>query len=145
MQRFLFPNQIKTLLFFMLLQNFPNGWAKEVLSEAESLTEVRIDDVLGVFLEDIKQGLAETKSWPPLFPPYSVSKAALNAYTRILANKYPNFYINCVSPGFVKTDISYNTGILTVDEGAESLVRLALLPNGGPTGLYFLRQEVTPF
>ncbi|XP_008232781.1 PREDICTED: short-chain dehydrogenase/reductase 2b-like [Prunus mume] len=139
------PRIVNVSSRFAKLMNFPNGWAKEVLSEAESLTEVRIDDVLGVFLEDIKQGLAETKSWPPLFPPYSVSKAALNAYTRILANKYPNFYINCVSPGFVKTDISYNTGVLTIDEGAESLVWLALLPNGGPTGLYFLRQEVTPF
>ncbi|XP_020413928.1 (+)-neomenthol dehydrogenase-like isoform X2 [Prunus persica] len=139
------PRIVNVSSRFAKLMNFPNGWAKEVLSEAESLTEVRIDDVLGVFLEDVKQGLAETKSWPPLFPPYSVSKAALNAYTRILANKYPNFYINCVSPGFVKTDISYNTGILTIEEGAESLVRLAILPNGGPTGLYFLRQEVTPF
>ncbi|KAB2622324.1 (+)-neomenthol dehydrogenase-like [Pyrus ussuriensis x Pyrus communis] len=127
------------------LMNFPNGWAKEVLSDAESLTEERIDAVLSEFLEDYKQGLLETKSWPLIFPAYKVSKAALNAYTRTLAKKYPKFCINCGSPGSVKTDMTFNFGILTIDEGAESIVRLALLPNGGPTGLYFVRKEVTPF
>ncbi|CAL9007084.1 unnamed protein product [Prunus brigantina] len=97
------------------------------------------------FWKTFKQSSLDSKSWPPIFPPYSVSKAAVNAYTRILANKYPSFCINAVSPGFVKTDLSFNTGILTIDEGAESLVRLALLPNGGPTGHYFSRKEVTPF
>ncbi|CAN6711113.1 unnamed protein product [Malus baccata var. baccata] len=125
------------------LMNFPNGWAKEVLSDAERLTEEKIDSVLIRFLEDLKKG--DTKIWSPIFPPYTVSKAALNAYTRILAKKYPNFCINCVSPGFVKTDITFNVGILTIDEGAESLVRLALLPNGGPTGLYFDQKEVASF
>ncbi|XP_050142006.1 (+)-neomenthol dehydrogenase-like isoform X3 [Malus sylvestris] len=127
------------------LMNFPNGWAKEVLSDAESLTEERIDAVLSEFLEDYKQGLLETKRWPLIFPAYKVSKAALNAYTRTLAKKYPKFCVNCGSPGSVKTDMTFNYGILTIDEGAESIVRLALLPNGGPTGLYFVRKEVTPF
>ncbi|CAN6568054.1 unnamed protein product [Malus baccata var. baccata] len=124
------------------LMNFPNGWPKEVLSDAETLTEERIDSVLSGFLEDSKRGLQDIKIWPPVFPPYTVSKAALNAYTRILAKKYPNFCINCGSPGFVKTDMSFNAGILTIDEGAESIVRLALLPNGGSTGLYFSRKEI---
>ncbi|PQQ15721.1 (+)-neomenthol dehydrogenase-like isoform X2 [Prunus yedoensis var. nudiflora] len=127
------------------LMNFPNGWAKEVLSDAESLTEERIDAVLAEHLEDLKQGLVENKSWPTIFPPYTVSKTAVNAYTRILAKKYPNFYINCVSPGFVNTDITFNTGTLTIEEGAESLVWLALLPNGSPTGHFFSRKKATPF
>ncbi|BBH02171.1 NAD(P)-binding Rossmann-fold superfamily protein [Prunus dulcis] len=71
------------------LMNFPNGWAKEVLSDAESLTKREIDAVLAEHLEDLKQGLVENKSWPTIFPPYTVSKAAVNAYTRILAKKYP--------------------------------------------------------
>ncbi|XP_048421999.1 (+)-neomenthol dehydrogenase-like isoform X3 [Pyrus x bretschneideri] len=126
-------------------KNFPNGWAKEVLSDANSLTEERIDAVLSEFLEDHKQGLLGTKSWPPTSPAYAVSKAALNAYTRILANKYPNIYINCVSPGFVKTDMTFNAGFLTIDEGAENVAWLALLPSGGPTGLYFIKKEITPY
>ncbi|VVA40639.1 PREDICTED: (+)-neomenthol dehydrogenase [Prunus dulcis] len=139
------PRIVNVSSRFAKLMNFPNAWAKEVPSDAESLTEERIDAVVSGFLEDFKQGSLDSKSWPPIFPPYSVSKAAVNAYTRILANRYPSFCINAVSPGFVKTDLSFNTGILTIDEGAESLVRLALLPSGGPTGHYFSRKEVTPF
>ncbi|XP_068316038.1 (+)-neomenthol dehydrogenase-like isoform X4 [Pyrus communis] len=127
------------------LMFFSDGWAKGVLSDAESLTEERIDGVVSEFLEDFKQGLVEAKNWPPILSAYSVSKAALNAYTRILAKRWPNFCINCVCPGFVKTDITCNSGILTIDEGAESVVRLALLPNGGPTGQYFIRKEGTPY
>ncbi|GLT84577.1 hypothetical protein SLE2022_027980 [Rubroshorea leprosula] len=76
---------------------------------------------------------------------YMLSKAAMNAYTRILANKHPSLCINCVCPGYVKTDITYNTGVLTVDEGAQGPVRLASLPNGGPSGLFFSRLEESEF
>ncbi|XP_062029721.1 (+)-neomenthol dehydrogenase-like isoform X1 [Rosa rugosa] len=127
------------------LSDFPDGWPKDVLSNAESLTEKRIDAVLSQLLEDLKQGLVETKGWPRYFSAYAVSKAALNAYTRILAKKYPSFYINCVCPGYTKTDLNCKSGILTIDEGAESIVRLALLPNGSPTGQFFIRKELSPF
>ncbi|XP_061340155.1 (+)-neomenthol dehydrogenase-like [Gastrolobium bilobum] len=127
------------------LEFISNGWAIGVLSDVESLTEEKVDEVLNQFLEDFRESLVETKGWPAFAPGYSVSKAALNAYTRILAKKYPTFYINAVSPGFVKTDLNYNNGILTVEEGAESAVRLALLPNGGPSGLFFSQNEVAPF
>ncbi|XP_059599059.1 (+)-neomenthol dehydrogenase isoform X2 [Vitis vinifera] len=126
-------------------QNIPNEWAKGVLSDAENLTEETVIEVLNQFLKDFKEGLLEAKSWPTFFSAYRVSKAALNAYTRLLAKKYPTFCINCVCPGYVKTDINYNSGILTVEEGAESPVRLALLPDGGPSGLFFVRKEVSDF
>ena len=129
----------------MLFQNINNEWAKAVLSDAENLTEERIDEVLDQFLKDFKEGLSEAKSWPDFLSAYTVSKAALNAYTRILARKYPTLCINCVCPGFVKTDINYNCGILTVEEGAESPVRLALLLDGGPSGQFFIRKEVSEF
>uniref|UniRef100_A0A7N2KMZ1 Uncharacterized protein n=1 Tax=Quercus lobata TaxID=97700 RepID=A0A7N2KMZ1_QUELO len=75
--------------------------------------------------------------WTLMLPAYSISKVTLNAYTRILAKKFPNMCINCVHPGYVKTDINWNTGILTVEEGARGPVMLALLPDGGPNGCYF--------
>ncbi|WKA06045.1 hypothetical protein VitviT2T_023971 [Vitis vinifera] len=127
------------------LQNIKNEWAKAVLSDAENLTEERVDEVLNQFLKDFKEGLLEAKSWPSNLSAYTVSKAALNAYTRILARKYPTLCINCVCPGFVKTDLNYNSGILTIEEGAESPVRLALLPDGGPSGQFFVRKEVSEF
>lgn len=52
---------------------------------------------------------------------YVISKAATNAYTRILAKKFPKICINSICPGYVKTDLNHNNGVLTVEEGAESL------------------------
>ena len=129
----------------MLTQNLTNEWAKGLLSDADNLTEEKIDEVLNEFLKDSKEGYLVNKGWPEVFSPYIVSKAALNAYTRVMAKKYPSISINCVCPGFVKTDINGNTGKLSVEEGAESPVRLALMRNGAPSGLLFIRQEISPF
>ena len=141
----MFESMVNLSFVVMLFQRIPNDWAKKVLSHTESLTEDRIDEVLREFLKDFKEGSLESKGWPTFMPAYTVSKAAMNAYTRILAKKHPGFLINCVCPGFTKTDINFNTGIITAEEGAASPVRLALLPNDGPSGLFFIRSEVTPF
>lgn len=128
-----------------LLQNIPNQWAKRVFDDIENLTEERIDEVLKEFIKDFKEGSLENKGWPTIMSAYVVSKAAMNSYTRILAKKYPNMCINCVCPGFVKTDINKNTGMLPVDQGAASVVRLALLPDGSSSGLFFIREELSNF
>ncbi|XVF22597.1 hypothetical protein REPUB_Repub12eG0185100 [Reevesia pubescens] len=129
-----------------LLENIPNQWAKKVLSDVESLSEDRVDEVLKQFLKDFKEGLLEAQGWPTYFSAYTLSKAAMNAYTRILAKEYPSFLVNCIGPGFVKTDITCNIGVLTAAEGAENVARLALLSNDGPSGLFFLRKgEVSCF
>ncbi|XP_030550886.2 (+)-neomenthol dehydrogenase-like [Rhodamnia argentea] len=119
------------------LENLPEGLAREVFSNAESLTEGKVDEVLKEFLNNFQQGSLRTKGWPVDVCAYRVSKMALNAYTRIIAAKHPTFRINCICPGFVKTDINCNTGVLTPEEGAEGPVSLALLPNGGPSGRFF--------
>ena len=97
------------------------------------------------FQKDFKEDSLEFKGWPTSLSSYIVSKASLNAYTRVLAKNLSNFRINCSNPGYVKTDINGNAGVLTIEEGAQSVVKLALLPNGGPTGLFFDRQEVSTF
>ncbi|KAL3517132.1 hypothetical protein ACH5RR_024034, partial [Cinchona calisaya] len=61
----------------------------------------------------------------------------MNAYTRILAKKFPNFKVNCLCPGFVITDINDNIGWMSVEEGAEGPVKLALLPDDGLSVLFF--------
>ncbi|XP_027115123.1 (+)-neomenthol dehydrogenase [Coffea arabica] len=127
------------------LELLSHQWAIEVLSDGESLTEERVDKVVTEFLKDFKDGTAEAKCWPATFTAYKVSKAAINAYTRILAKKYPTICINCVCPGYCKTDITCNTGFSTAAEGAEGPVKLALLPDGGPSGLFFSRKEVTTY
>ena len=128
-----------------MLQNIANEWANRLLSDAENLTKEKIDHVLDQFLKDFKEGSYVTKGWPSQGSGYIVSKAALNAYTRILAKKYPSFCINAVCPGRVKTDFNFNIGTFTVDEGAERVVRLALRANGGPSGLFFSRNQAVSF
>ncbi|WVZ05524.1 hypothetical protein V8G54_018870 [Vigna mungo] len=128
-----------------LLKNIVNKWAKGVLNDAENLTEEKIDEVLKEFTKDFKENSLETKGWPTFWSAYFVSKAAMNSYTRILAKKHQNMIINSLCPGFVKTDINKNCGILSVDEGAVSVVRLALFPDGSPSGLFYVRQELSNF
>ncbi|KAK7349545.1 hypothetical protein VNO77_06993 [Canavalia gladiata] len=127
------------------LERVSNEWAKGVLSDADNLTEERVDEVLKEFLKDFKEGSLESKGWPRNAGVYMVTKAALNAYTRILAKKYPTFSVNSVCPGFVKTNLNSNNGILPVEDGAATPVRVALLPNDSPSGLFYIRSEVSPF
>ncbi|XP_060970072.1 (+)-neomenthol dehydrogenase-like [Cannabis sativa] len=134
------------------LQFIPNEWAKEMLSDGEKLSEERVEEVVSVFLKDYKEGKseAEAKGWPGHLSAYKVSKAAINAYTRILAKKYPNILVNCVHPGYVITDMTCNTGQTTAVEGAQTPVWCALLPNdtttNNPSGLYFSQpNQVLPF
>ncbi|CAL0318350.1 unnamed protein product [Lupinus luteus] len=125
------------------LEYVSNEWAKGVFGDANNLTEEKVDEVVKEFLKDLKEEALESKGWPRTLGAYIISKAALNASTRILAKNYPTISINSVCPGYVKTDITSNTGFLTVEEGAASPVRLALLSNGSPSGLFYQRTEVS--
>jgi NAD(P)-dependent dehydrogenase (short-subunit alcohol dehydrogenase family) len=71
-------------------------------------------------------------------PAYSVSKAALNALTRILAAELrgDGILVNSVCPGWVATDMG-GPGGRPVEAGAASVVWAVLLPDDGPTGGFF--------
>ena len=137
----------KSALSLILMSNqcVSNEWAKGVFSDVENLTEERIEEVFKEFSKDFEEGSLERKGWPRFAAAYVVAKASMNAYTRIIAKKYPNFCINCVCPGYVKTDITANTGFFTVEEGAAHPVRLALLPKCSPSGLFYGQKEVSSF
>jgi NAD(P)-dependent dehydrogenase (short-subunit alcohol dehydrogenase family) len=82
-------------------------------------------------------GIAEMGGWSP---GYRVSKAALNATTRILSTelKGEGFLINSACPGFVNTDMGGPMGATKpVKDGAAGVVWLATLPDDGPTGGFF--------
>ncbi|KAL2557336.1 (+)-neomenthol dehydrogenase [Forsythia ovata] len=127
------------------LRRIPNEQIRKELGDINTLTEEKIDKILQRFLHDVKKKALEINGWQKMVPAYSISKATLNAYTRVLAKKYPQMCINCVHPGYVNTDLNGHTGTMTVEEGAEGPVMLALLPDGGPTGRYFDRTEVAEF
>lgn len=100
------------------------------------------------FLQDFRKGALVSEGWPLTLSAYKMSKAAANAYTRILAkeNSAAGLCVNCVCPGFVKTDMNSNMGILTVEEGAKGAVMLALLPKGETiSGLFYQGMQVSTY
>jgi NAD(P)-dependent dehydrogenase (short-subunit alcohol dehydrogenase family) len=68
---------------------------------------------------------------------YRVSKAALNALTKTLAWDEPDIKINAMCPGWVRTDMGGSSAPKSVEEGADTAVWLATLPDDGPTGGFF--------
>ncbi|KAK1374797.1 short-chain dehydrogenase/reductase 2b-like [Heracleum sosnowskyi] len=110
---------------------------KTELSDTDNLSEEKIEEIVQWFLKDFKEDTLKANGWPLTISAYKVSKAAINAYTKLMAKKHPNILINCVHPGYVQTDITYGTGPLTPEEGARAPVMVALLPDNGPSGRYF--------
>lgn len=70
---------------------------------------------------------------------YQPSKAALNAYTIMLAYELRDtpFKVNAVDPGYTATDFNHHSGPGTVPDAAARLVKAALLGPDGPTGQFF--------
>lgn len=77
---------------------------------------------------------------------YGVAKAALNALTRALPRDLPpGVKINACCPGWVATRMGGPEAPLTPEEGADTAVWLALLPEDGPTGGFFRRRQPIPW
>ncbi|KAK1291616.1 Salutaridine reductase [Acorus calamus] len=127
------------------LRRIPNEGIRREFEDLEGLDEAKIDSLLGRFLKDLEAGELEKGGWPRMLPAYSMSKVALNAYTRVLARRHPGMRINCVHPGYVDTDINWHTGFLTIEEGARGPVMLSLLSDDGPSGKYFDQTVVSEF
>jgi NAD(P)-dependent dehydrogenase (short-subunit alcohol dehydrogenase family) len=79
-------------------------------------------------------------------PAYSVSKAALNAFSRILAADLhgTGILVNSVDPGWVATDMGGRGG-RPIEEGAKGIVWAATLPDDGPSGGFFFDGKPAPW
>jgi NAD(P)-dependent dehydrogenase (short-subunit alcohol dehydrogenase family) len=69
---------------------------------------------------------------------YGVAKAALNALTLALSREVStDILVNAMCPGWVRTRMGGTRARRSPEEGAETAVWLATLPEGGPTGGFF--------
>jgi len=75
---------------------------------------------------------------------YIASKAALNAYTIVLAYNLKDtpFKVNAVDPGYTATDFNNHSGPGTVPDAAARVVKAAVLGQDGPTGQFFSDDNV---
>jgi len=75
----------------------------------------------------------------PIAAAYAPSKTFLNAVTVQYANELhdTNILINAACPGFTATDLNGFRGVRTPEQGAAIAIRLATLPDDGPTGGFF--------
>jgi NAD(P)-dependent dehydrogenase (short-subunit alcohol dehydrogenase family) len=88
---------------------------------------------------NVSSGAGQLSRRSTYAPAYSISKTALNAFTRILAETYRNKGVlaNAVDPGWLRTDMGGPSAPRSVQQGADTTVWLATLPDDGPTGGFF--------
>jgi carbonyl reductase 1 len=97
------------------------------------------------FIEDVRSGQYARKGWPR--SAYRISKVALNALTRRLAEelKERHVMVNAVCPGWVRTRMGGSSAPRGVEEGADTIVWAAMLPPEGPTGRLFRDRKPQPW
>jgi NAD(P)-dependent dehydrogenase (short-subunit alcohol dehydrogenase family) len=88
---------------------------------------------------NVSSGAGQLSRMSTYAPAYSMSKSALNAFTRILAATYRDSGVlaNVVDPGWVRTEMGGQSAPRSIQEGADTTVWLATLPDNGPTGGFF--------
>ena len=78
---------------------------------------------------------------------YRLSKTVLNGITALLARELrgTNILVNAACPGWVRTDMGGDRAPLTPEQGADTPVWLATLPDGGPNGGFFRERQPIPW
>ncbi|MFC4048704.1 SDR family oxidoreductase [Actinomadura syzygii] len=117
-----------------------------LLRRAASPRIVNMSSGVGSLTRQTEPGAA-LNATGPLSAAYSPSKTFLNAVTVQYAKELrgTNILINLGCPGFCATDLNEFRGVRTAREGAQIAIRLATLPDDGPTGGFFEDAGVVPW
>lgn len=94
-----------------------------------------------------KSGMGQLSDMNGCCPGYRLSKTALNAPTRIFADELQDIgvKINSVCPGWVRTDMGGPGADRSVEQGVDTIVWLATLPDSGPSGGFFRDRQPIPW
>jgi NAD(P)-dependent dehydrogenase (short-subunit alcohol dehydrogenase family) len=96
---------------------------------------------------NLSSGMGQLSDMNGCCPGYRFSKVAINALTRILADELQNtrIKVNSVCPGWVRTDMGGPNAERPVEQGADTIVWLATLPDDGPSGGFFRDRRPIPW
>jgi len=96
---------------------------------------------------NVSSGMGQLADMNGGSPAYRISKAALNALTRIIASETSgdNILVNSAAPGWVATDMGGRNAPRSPEEGADTIVWLATMEDGGPTGGFFKDRRQIPW
>ena len=115
-----------------------------LLKRSEAARVVNVSSILGSMAANTDPA---STFYDFKIPAYNISKTAVNAWTVHLAYELRDtgFKVNAAHPGFVKTDLHGVDAPMSPAEGAATSVRLAMLPDDGPSGSFFHIGEVQPW
>jgi len=96
---------------------------------------------------NLSSGMGQLDEMEDGWAAYRVSKTAVNALTRMVAEgaRGTGILVNSVCPGWVRTDMGGRNAQRGVEKGAETAVWLATLPDDGPTGGFFRDRRRIPW
>ena len=96
---------------------------------------------------NISSGMGQLSDMGGHSPAYRLSKTGLNVLTRMLTAELgeENILVNSVCPGWVRTDMGTQSARVSVEEGADTPVWLATLPDDGPSGGFFQDRKLLPW
>lgn len=111
--------------------------------EDPALDREGLVELMWRYSEAVMRGEQEREGWPG--EPYGLSKAALNAFTRILDRELEQtaLQVNAVTPGWVRTRMGGEAAPESVAEGADTIVWAATLTSDGPRGLFLSQRQPT--
>jgi NAD(P)-dependent dehydrogenase (short-subunit alcohol dehydrogenase family) len=115
-----------------------------LLRKSEAGRIVNVSSITGSLTLQGKRDplLASTKRYA-----YNASKSALNMFTIHLAQELADtpIKVNSILPGWVKTELGTDLAPMSVEDGAKTSVRAALLEADGPSGTFFHFDQELPW
>jgi NAD(P)-dependent dehydrogenase (short-subunit alcohol dehydrogenase family) len=96
---------------------------------------------------NISSGMGQLSDMNGGVTAYRISKVSINALTRMIAYELQgtNILVNTMCPGWVRTDMGGADATRSPEEGADTAVWLALLPDDGPSGKFFRDRQEFPW
>lgn len=103
-----------------------------------------VTSIMQQFQQAVSDGREKEAGFPSAA--YAVSKAGEIAFTKVIAaeekQRGRDILVNACCPGYVKTDMTKGGGRKTVDEGAQTPVKLALHDIGNKTGEFWQHEDI---